>query len=249
MGASVVMKFARVQAYLLGPIGLTIALPPFHLKLTEVWRITFSRVTTSEHVMEPEPSHISGRLSGKNILVGVSGSVAAIRVPLLVDLLLAEGASVKVITTKHGSAFVQAERPLSRAVTWLKDDDEWRKWRKLSDPVLHIELRKWAHIFLVAPLSANTLAKLTHGICDNLLTCVARAWPVTERATMPFFVAPAMNTGMWDHPITSIQLKSIRAFGLQVIEPIRKKLACGDTGNGAMAEPEAIVREILGKMS
>lgn len=88
---------------------------------------------------------------------------------------------------------------VSRFLQVLKDEDEWSCWSKREDPVLHIDLRKWADVLLVAPLSANTLAKLANGLCDNLLTCVARAWDFSR----PLLVAPAMNTLMWESPFTA----------------------------------------------
>ncbi|KAJ1550223.1 putative phosphopantothenoylcysteine decarboxylase, partial [Cladochytrium tenue] len=111
-------------------------------------------------------------------------------------------------------------------------------WKKLSDPVLHIEMRNWADAFLIAPLDANTLAKIAGGLCDNLLTCILRAWDVTK----PVIVCPAMNTHMWIHPMTAMHLKVLRdTLGYTVIPPIAKKLACNDVGIGAMEEVPAIV--------
>lgn len=106
--------------------------------------------------------------------------------------------------------------------------------------MLHIELRKWAHALVVAPLDANTLAKLAHGLSDNLLTCVARAWDFSR----PFVVCPAMNTFMWEHPFTAQQLGALESLGVQQIPPISKKLACGDTGCGALAHVTDIVSRI-----
>jgi phosphopantothenoylcysteine decarboxylase len=90
---------------------------------------------------------------------------------------------------------------------------------------------------LIAPLSANTLAKMAHGQCDNLLTCVARAWDFAH----PLIVAPAMNTLMWTHPFTEQHLSTLRSLGVVVIPPISKVLACGDIGAGAMASVDEIV--------
>lgn len=90
---------------------------------------------------------------------------------------------------------------------------------------------------VIAPLSANTLAKISHGQCDNLLTCVVRAWDFA----LPLIVAPAMNTLMWTHPFTEPQLNTLRALGVNVIPPISKVLACGDIGTGAMASVDDIV--------
>ena len=117
------------------------------------------------------------------------------------------------------------------------DVDEWGHWKQKGDPVVHIDLMKWADMLLVAPLSANTLAKFAHGIADNLLTCIVRAWPLSRITVKPVLVAPAMNTCMWEHPLTGKQLKFIcDEFGFCQIPPVKKLLACGDYGNGAMEE-------------
>ena len=129
-------------------------------------------------------------------------------------------------------------------VEYYRDADEWREYQGVgSSPVLHIELRKWADIFVIAPCTANTLAKLACGLADNLLTCVARAWEFGEdgRVAKPFLIAPAMNSCMWSHPITSTHLSVLQGWGVLVISPIEKVLACGDKGVGAMGEVEAIV--------
>ncbi|XP_021082519.1 phosphopantothenoylcysteine decarboxylase isoform X4 [Mesocricetus auratus] len=113
-------------------------------------------------------------------------------------------------------------------------------WKRRSDPVLHIDLRRWADLLLVAPLDANTLGKVASGICDNLLTCVIRAWDRSK----PLLFCPAMNTAMWDHPITAWQVGQLKAFGYMEIPCVSKKLVCGDQGLGAMAEVETIVEKV-----
>lgn len=106
----------------------------------------------------------------------------------------------------------------------------------MQDNVLHIELRRVATIILIAPLSANTLAKLANGLCDNLLTCVARCWDV-KSGVNPFIVAPAMNTLMYEHPITDSQLSFINEkLNIKVLPTAFKKLACGDEGYGALID-------------
>uniref|UniRef100_A0A8D2J364 Phosphopantothenoylcysteine decarboxylase n=1 Tax=Varanus komodoensis TaxID=61221 RepID=A0A8D2J364_VARKO len=131
-------------------------------------------------------------LQNKNahILVGVTGSVAALKLPLLVaELLKLPG-----------------------------------MWKGRTDPVLHIDLRRWADLMLVAPLDANTLAKIASGLCDNLLTCVVRAWDLSK----PLLFCPAMNTAMWEHPISAQQVRQLKGFGYLEIPCIVKKLVCGD---------------------
>jgi phosphopantothenoylcysteine decarboxylase len=132
-------------------------------------------------------------------------------------------------------------------------EEEWKDWKKLGDPVLHIDLRDWADIFLVAPLSAHTLAKLANGLCDDTLTCVARAWDLGHgtRPAKPILLAPAMNTAMWEHPLTLQQLKTIQGFGkdssasgISVIAPVSKMLACGEVGVGALASVDDILETV-----
>ncbi len=110
----------------------------------------------------------------------------------------------------------------------------------MGDPVLHIELRNWADVLVIAPLDANTLAKLAAGLCDNLLTCVVRAWDISR----PIVVCPAMNTHMYTHPHTAAHLAVIRQLGMHVVSPVVKALACGDVGMGAMAPIETIVEAV-----
>ncbi|CAG8554078.1 1717_t:CDS:2 [Dentiscutata erythropus] len=183
-----------------------------------------------------------------NILIGATGSVASIKIPLLVQSLLQyENVEIKVVTTDNALHFFNKEsltKELGVEVT--TDADEWKAWSKMSDPVLHIEYRNWADIFVIAPLDANTLGKIANGLCDNLITCILRAWDLTR----PVVVCPAMNTFMWDHPFTSTHLRVLsEQLGFQVIPPISKKLACGDLGVGAMADVITIVEYLVQKLS
>ena len=194
-----------------------------------------------------------------NVLLGATGSVAAVRVPALFARLRQLGHAVKVVATKPSLYFFDpADLETGRSAVVL-DEDEWpgrdegRRYRA-GEPVPHIELRRWADLFLVAPLDANTLAKLAVGLADNCLTCVWRAWDVTR----PVVLAPAMNTLMWEHPITARHLRQLAADAdgeatgsdpaelvvqinrlcqkLRVVAPQSKRLACGDEGVGALAE-------------
>ncbi|KAJ1910997.1 putative phosphopantothenoylcysteine decarboxylase [Tieghemiomyces parasiticus] len=142
-----------------------------------------------------------------NLLIGTTGSVAAIKVPEIIERFQSAG----------------------------------NTWKGKGDPVIHIDLRKWADILVVVPLDANTLAKVANGLCDNLLTCVLRAWDFTK----PCVVCPAMNTHMWDHPFTGKHLRVlVDELHFRVIPPISKLLACGDLGIGAMAEPVDIMAKV-----
>eukprot|EP01116_Phalansterium_solitarium_P022534 TRINITY_DN7475_c0_g1_i1.p1 TRINITY_DN7475_c0_g1~~TRINITY_DN7475_c0_g1_i1.p1 ORF type:complete len:230 (-),score=55.47 TRINITY_DN7475_c0_g1_i1:268-957(-) len=174
------------------------------------------------------------------VLLGLSGSVATIKAVELTKELLTF-ADVRVVHTKAAGHFVDVAQLVALGVAVLSDADEWSAWRHLLDPVLHIELRKWADVFVIAPLSANSLAKLCTGQADNLLTCVARAW---ELGGKPFIAAPAMNTMMWTHPVTASQLSQLAAWGIDVVAPVAKRLACGDTGVGAMASVGSIVKVV-----
>ncbi|KAF6215582.1 hypothetical protein GE061_010338 [Apolygus lucorum] len=120
------------------------------------------------------------------------------------------------------------------------DEEEWGSWQKRGDPVLHIDLTKWAEILLIAPLDANTMAKIANGICDNMLTCAVRAWDLSK----PLLFCPAMNTKMWEHPITAQHVGLLKSWGYHEIPCIAKLLMCGDTGLGAMAEPQDIVSTV-----
>jgi len=127
-----------------------------------------------------------------------------------------------------------------------RDEDEWAEdgGYRIGDPILHIELRRWADIVLIAPCSANTLSKIAHGICDNLVTSLLRALAPTT----PTFVFPAMNTLMYEHPLTGEHVRIVRdVVGYQVVGPIGKMLACGDVGVGAMTEWRDIVQIVVDK--
>ncbi|VFR02918.1 unnamed protein product [Cuscuta campestris] len=168
------------------------------------------------------------------ILLAASGSVAAIKFSNLCHC-FSEWAEVKAVATKSSLHFI--DKPsLPKNVALYTDEDEWSGWQRIGDSVLHIELRRWADIMVIAPLSANTLAKIAGGLCDNLLTCIVRAWDYSK----PLFVAPAMNTFMWTNPFTERHLMALDEFGISLIPPVSKRLACGDYGNGAMAEPSLI---------
>uniref|UniRef100_A0A3P9KD53 Phosphopantothenoylcysteine decarboxylase n=1 Tax=Oryzias latipes TaxID=8090 RepID=A0A3P9KD53_ORYLA len=184
----------------------------------------------------PAPGRRSLNSSGSfRVLVGVTGSVAALKLPALVDQLLQlPGVDVRVVTTEHAKHFYNHAEV---AVKIYSDKDEWELWKQRTDPVLHIELRRWADLLVIAPLDANTLGKISNGICDNLLTCVVRAWDTSR----PLLFCPAMNTAMWLHPITAQQISRLKEFGYMEVPCISKKLVCGDEGKGAMAEVSTIL--------
>jgi phosphopantothenoylcysteine synthetase/decarboxylase len=195
-----------------------------------------------------------------NVILGMTGSVASIKARELITKLAFLAAprlpSLKVVATKAAKHFFNWEelkKDLSSpsvSIEFHSDEEEWRDWKKVGDPVLHIELRRWADILVIAPCSANTLAKLANGLCDDLLSCIVRAWDFKD-PNKRLVIAPAMNTMMWESPFTQKHLETLVELGggtmddqkrVQIIGPVEKTLACGDVGNGAMASPEDIAR-------
>jgi phosphopantothenoylcysteine decarboxylase len=152
-------------------------------------------------------------------------------------MLLDDGITERYLQNSHPEVWKQMQ-----SMEVLTDEDEWNpKFTVGKDPVLHIELRKWADLLLIAPLSANTLAKIANGMCDNLLTSIVRCWYPLK----PILLCPAMNTYMWENPFTDKHLQLISTFPyMKVITPMSKTLACGDTGIGAMALVEDIVSAV-----
>ncbi|KAG6452875.1 phosphopantothenoylcysteine decarboxylase [Manduca sexta] len=183
------------------------------------------------------------------VLVVATGSVAALKLPLLVKSLLTKpdknfNFEVRVLVTEHAKHFFKTS-DIPSQVPVYDDSTEWNAWKDRGDPVLHIELGKWADLMVIAPLDANTLAKMAQGICDNLVTCTTRAWDMKK----PLIFCPAMNTRMWEHPITAKQVQTLKEWGHIEMPPISKQLICGDTGVGAMAEVDDIVKRILSILS
>lgn len=175
------------------------------------------------------------RLEGHtHVLLITTGSVASIKAPLIVgELLKYKNVSLQVAATKPSLTFFQLAEITSLGVNVWTDDDEWAPNYRIGDPILHIELRRWADVVLIAPCSANTLAKIANGICDNLVTSLLRALAPTT----PTYVYPAMNTLMYEHPLTAQHIRTIRdVIGYEVVGPVSKNLACGDVGVGAMVE-------------
>ena len=177
----------------------------------------------------------------QRLVWGITGSVAAIRAAAIAET-LRESFEVRPVATSAGMKFIKlAQPPWPADLTILQDDDEWNAWNQLGDPVLHIELRNWADALLIAPMSADALAKLATGQADSLLLSVARAWDFSR----PFVVAPAMNTLMLQHPVTDEHLHRLQTWGVKVVPPVSKELACGDTGLGALADRHALLSALL----
>lgn len=178
--------------------------------------------------------------SRKKILIGCTGSVATIKLPQLVEKLSQNNLDVRIVVTEKAKHFLK-EAELPPAIQILSDTVEWAAWQDRGDPVLHIDLVKWADLFLIAPLDANTLGKIASGVCDNILTCVARAWDPLK----PLIFCPAMNTKMWEHPVTAPQIALLKSWGYKEVTCISKTLMCGDVGIGGMAEIDNIVQTTL----
>lgn len=174
-------------------------------------------------------------LSGKRILLGVSGSIAAYKIAVLTRLLVKAGAEVKIVMTPAARDFITpltlatlSKNPVLTAFT----KDETGEWHN------HVELGLWADVMVIAPASANTIAKMAHGICDNLLLAVY----LSTRCKVLF--APAMDLDMLRHPSTQSNLQQLITFGNEVIDPAYGELASGLIGHGRMAEPEEIVARL-----
>ncbi|MGT2960199.1 phosphopantothenoylcysteine decarboxylase [Streptococcus caballi] len=173
----------------------------------------------------------------KTILLAVSGSISAYKAADLTNQLTKLGYDVHVMMTKAATKFIT---PLTLQV--LSKNSVHLDVMLEENPKLinHIELAKQADLFLLAPASANTLAHLAHGFADNMVTATALALP----ATTPKLIAPAMNTRMYDNPITQSNLETLRKIGYQEIEPRSSVLACGDVGRGALADLTFILNKV-----
>lgn len=170
-------------------------------------------------------------LKNKTVLVGITGGIAAYKTAGLVSSLVKAGAEVHVIMTEHACEFI---RPLTfETLTGNKcvvDTFE----RSFKFDVEHVSLAKKADVFIVAPATANVMAKMAHGLADDMLTTTFLA------SRCPKIVAPAMNTAMYENPVTQDNMKLLGKYGIEVIEPASGYLACGDTGAGKMPEPEVL---------
>jgi phosphopantothenoylcysteine decarboxylase/phosphopantothenate--cysteine ligase len=174
-------------------------------------------------------------LKGKHILIGVTGGIAAYKTATIIRLLVKEGAEVKVLMTENAKEFIT---PLTLS-TLSKNPVLTNFFDRVSGGWnSHVDLGLWADLFLVAPATANSVAKMAAGMADNLLLTTYLS------ARCPVFVAPSMDLDMLSHPATTINIETLRAFGNTILEPVSGELASGLTGKGRMAEPEDIVKEI-----
>ena len=175
-------------------------------------------------------------VAGKHIILGVTGSIAAYKIASLASMLVKQKADVTVIMTKNAANFIN---PITfETLTGNKclvDTFD----RNFEFQVEHVSLAKQADVFLVAPASANVIAKAAHGIADDMLTTTLLA------CTCPKIFAPAMNTGMYQNAVVQDNMKTLAYYGMEVITPASGYLACGDTGEGKMPEPEVLYEYIV----
>ena len=168
-------------------------------------------------------------LQGRRVLLGVTGGIAAYKACILVRLLRLQGASVRVVMTRSAERFVG---PATFAA--LSDHRVYTDLFEEPGVVLHVRLAHEADIAVVAPATANVIAKLAQGIADDLLTSTLL------EATCPLVLAPAMHTGMWEHPATQANVNALASRGARIVGPAHGSLAAGDEGTGRMTEPEGI---------
>ncbi|PCJ94051.1 MAG: bifunctional phosphopantothenoylcysteine decarboxylase/phosphopantothenate--cysteine ligase CoaBC [Flavobacteriaceae bacterium] len=181
-------------------------------------------------------------LGGKNILLGITGGIAAYKTTFLVRLLIKAGANVKVVLTDSASSFVS---PLTLATlsknpvltSFVKEEQNSVSWNN------HVEMGLWADIMLIAPATANTLSKMAHGTSDNLLLATYLS------AKCPVFYAPAMDLDMYKHPSTKLSFSKLDSYGNIMVPATSGELASGLHGEGRMAEPEDIVTFIQAYLS
>lgn len=174
-------------------------------------------------------------LKDKNILLGVTGGIAVYKIANLASMLKKQGANVKVIMTENACQFItpMTFETLTAQKVYTDTFD-----RNFEFKVDHIELGKWADVFLIAPATANVIGKLANGIADDMLTTTALAM------RCPILVSPAMNTAMFENKVVKHNIMKLRTYGMDIIMPASGHLACGDTGAGKMPEPEMLLEYI-----
>ena len=174
-------------------------------------------------------------LKDKNILLGVTGGIAAYKIANLASMLKKQGANVKVIMTENACQFItpMTFETLTAQKVYTDTFD-----RNFEFKVDHIELGKWADVFLIAPATANVIGKLANGIADDMLTTTTLAM------RCPILVSPAMNTAMFENKVVKHNIMKLRTYGMDIIMPASGHLACGDTGAGKMPEPEMLLEYI-----
>ena len=179
-------------------------------------------------------------LKGKTVVLGVTGGIAAYKIANLASMLVKQHANVRVIMTQNATNFItQTTFETLTGKKCLVDTFD----RNFEFQVEHVSLAKQADIFMIAPATANVIAKVAHGLADDMLTTTFLA------CRSPKYIVPAMNTQMYENPITQDNLNICRKYGMHVIEPASGYLACGDTGAGKMPEPETLFEYILQELA
>ena len=175
-------------------------------------------------------------LQGKTVLLGVTGGIAAYKAAALCSALVKQHAAVEVIMTEHATEFIAplTFEQLTGRRTIVNTFD-----RNFTHQVEHISLAHRTDLVLIAPATANICAKVAHGLADDMLTTTVLA------CKCPKLIAPAMNTNMYENPVTQDNLALLRRYGWEVIEPAAGRLACGDVGKGKMPEPEDLLQHVL----
>lgn len=198
----------------------------------------------------------------RNILIGCTGSVAAIKLPVVLNLLKKRNPhflvsqridqkrvqelklfffhQIRVVLTEKAKHFVNVNE-ISAMGEIYTDQSEWQISKGINEQSLHLDLVQWADLFIISPLDANTLGKISSGICDNLLTCVARAWDLHK----PLLFCPEMNTRQFLHPITNRQIDEIKNFGYYELPSISETLVTEGNGHGALSEINYIIDAIF----
>lgn len=175
-------------------------------------------------------------LTGKTIVLGVTGSIAAYKIANLASMLVKLNADVHVIMTQNATHFItpMTFETLTNNKCIVDTFD-----RNFNFDVKHVSLAKKGDLFLVAPCTANVIGKVAGGICDDMLTTTIMA------TKAPVLFSPAMNTGMWENPILQDNLQKLKHYGYHIIEPVEGRLACGDIGSGKMPSEEVLLEHIL----
>ena len=175
-------------------------------------------------------------LTGKSVVLGVTGSIAAYKMANLASMLVKLNADVHVIMTQNATHFItpMTFETLTNNKCIVDTFD-----RNFNFDVKHVSLAKRGDLFLVAPCTANVIGKVANGICDDMLTTTIMA------TKAPVLFSPAMNTGMWENPVLQDNLKKLQHYGYHVIEPVVGRLACGDTGSGKMPSEETLLEHVL----
>lgn len=175
-------------------------------------------------------------LKGKTILLGVTGGIAVYKAAALASALVKQHAAVEVIMTQHATEFIAplTFEQLTGRRTMVNTFD-----RNFTHQVEHISLAERTDLVIIAPATANVCAKLAHGLADDMLTTTVLA------CRCPKLIAPAMNTNMYENPVTQDNLKLLQHYGWEVIEPASGRLACGAVGKGKLPEPEILLEHVL----